>query len=85
MCPLRCGNSAWRCFYLTLLVSFVCVFQVWHFYLGEPMTVLEIDPGNGVLTKTVLGADVLAGQKVQHVVRAGVWFGAFPNAGTDYR
>mmetsp|Transcript_22813 Transcript_22813/g.50032 ORF Transcript_22813/g.50032 Transcript_22813/m.50032 type:complete len:219 (-) Transcript_22813:318-974(-) len=58
--------------------------EVWHFYLGEPMTVLEIDPATGALTKTTLGADVLSGQKVQHVVRAGVWFGAFPQPGTAY-
>jgi len=50
----------------------------WHFYLGSPMTVLEISP-EGTLTKTTLGQDVLAGQSVQHVVKKGTWFGSYPN------
>ena len=51
--------------------------QVWHFYLGGPMTVVELggpgaEPGGGART-TTLGSDVLssAPMVVQHVVRAG--------------
>ena len=58
--------------------------EVWHFYLGNPMTVLEIDGDSGALTKTVLGQDVLAGQMVQHVVKAGTWFGSYPNDGAAF-
>lgn len=55
----------------------------WHFYLGGPMTVVQISP-EGKVEKIVLGQDVLNGQKVQHVVPAGYWFGAYPNPGTEY-
>ena len=54
----------------------------WHFYLGSPMTVLEISP-DGELRKTILGSDVLAGQSVQHVVPKGQWFGSYPNENTE--
>ena len=57
--------------------------ECWHFYLGGPMAVIEIDKTGG-LTKTTLGRDVLNGEKVQHVVRAGVWFGSYPNEGSSY-
>lgn len=57
--------------------------EAWHFYLGGPMTVVQISP-DGKVEKIVLGQDILKGQKVQHVVPAGYWFGAYPNPGTDY-
>ena len=50
--------------------------EVWHFYLGEPLTVYELDGATGAETRTTLGADVLAGQRLQHVVPAGAWFGS---------
>jgi hypothetical protein len=50
--------------------------EVWHFYLGEPLTVYELDPSTGVEKRTLLGSDVLAGQALQHVVPAGAWFGS---------
>ena len=53
---------------------------MWHFYLGAPLTVYELDPRNGAEKRTVLGADVLAGQRLQHVVPAGAWFGSFLTA-----
>lgn len=57
--------------------------EVWHFYLGDPLTVVEID-STGKVIKTILGRDVLRGQKVQHVVMAGHWFGAYPNDGGTF-
>jgi predicted cupin superfamily sugar epimerase len=50
--------------------------EVWHFYLGEPLTVYELDPTTGVEKRTLLGSDVLTGQALQHVVPAGAWFGS---------
>ena len=47
------------------------------------MTVVEIST-DGTLTKTTLGQDVLQEQKVQHLVKAGTWFGSFPNKGTTF-
>jgi len=58
--------------------------EVWHFYLGGPMTVLELDPADGTLRKTVLGQDVMAGELVQYTVEAGTWFGSYPNPGSAF-
>lgn len=52
--------------------------EVWHFYAGDPLTVLEISDSSGAVKTTVLGSDLLAGETPQHVVPAGVWFGSFP-------
>jgi len=56
--------------------------EVWHFYLGGPMTVVELV--DGAAKCTTLGHDVLDGQLVQYTVKAGTWFGSFPNAGSAY-
>ena len=57
--------------------------EVFHFYLGGPLTIVQISP-QGVLEAFVLGQDLLNGQKLQHVVPGGYWFGAIPNPGTPY-
>lgn len=57
--------------------------EAWHFYLGDPLVVVEIGP-NGTTRETTLGSDVLAGQHVQHVVPAGHWFGAYPATGSRF-
>jgi predicted cupin superfamily sugar epimerase len=49
--------------------------EVWHFYTGDPLLVVEIDPA-GQLKTTRLGGDPAAGAVYQHVVPAGCWFGA---------
>jgi len=51
--------------------------ETWHFYLGEPLTVFELDP-NGVIKQTVLGSDLRAGQTLQYTVPPFVWFGSYP-------
>ena len=48
------------------------------------MTVLELDPKDGSLTETILGQNVLDGELVQYTVKAGVWFGSFPNPGSQF-
>ena len=46
--------------------------EVWHFYRGDPMRlVLLRDDGSS--DDVVMGSDVLAGQRVQFVIPAGVW------------
>ena len=61
--------------------------EVWHFYSGSPMTVVELREG-GSMVKTVLGnstRDLLSGDMVvQHCVRAGTWFGSYGNEGGEY-
>ncbi|RYZ57507.1 MAG: cupin domain-containing protein, partial [Proteobacteria bacterium] len=57
--------------------------EVWHFYQGGPIRILEIDSA-GFLKETLLGADPSKGEVFQHVVPAGVWFASAPIEGTDY-
>lgn len=42
--------------------------ELWHFYLGGPMTIIEASKEDGV-KKTVLGSDVLNGELVQYNVK----------------
>lgn len=56
--------------------------ELWHFYLGGPLLVVELKEGKAV--ETILGQDFLAGQKLQHVVKAGTWFAALPAPGTAF-
>ena len=58
--------------------------EMWHYYLGGPITIVEIFPSGGGVKQTVLGPDFRSGQVVQYVVPAGVWFGSFPNPGTSF-
>lgn len=51
--------------------------ELWHFYLGSPLIVVEITP-KGELIETILGHDILQGQQVQYNVKAGHWFGSYP-------
>ena len=58
--------------------------EVWHFYLGGSMTVVELDDATKSAKLTVLGHDILGGEVVQYVVRAGTWFGSYSNEGSAY-
>jgi hypothetical protein len=51
--------------------------EMWHYYGGDPLEMLILHP-NGSSEVVVLGADVLAGQKLQYVVPRGSWQGARP-------
>lgn len=48
--------------------------EVFHFYLGDPVEMLQLYPAGGSAVFT-LGPDLQAGQNVQLVVPAGVWQG----------
>lgn len=54
--------------------------EVWHFYLGDPLKMLLLDP-DGTSRTVVLGPDVLGGQYVQFTVPAGTWMGVHVVAG----
>jgi predicted cupin superfamily sugar epimerase len=54
--------------------------EIFHFYLGDPVEMLQLFP-DGRTEILVLGADLQAGQKPQHVVPAGVWQGSSLLAG----
>jgi predicted cupin superfamily sugar epimerase len=48
--------------------------EIFHFYLGDPVEMLQLYPGGGSAVFT-LGPDLQAGQHVQLVVPAGIWQG----------
>lgn len=56
--------------------------EVWHFYLGGTLEVIELTPNGPRITR--LGQDLARGETVQHVVRAGTWFGARPAPGSEF-
>lgn len=47
--------------------------ELWHFYGGDPLTVVEADPKTGSVLETTIGREVAM---PFHAVRAGKWFGA---------
>jgi len=49
--------------------------EVWHFYEGDALEVVEIDL-NGKLIKTQVGRGLKNGQTYQYMVKAGHWFGS---------
>ncbi len=53
--------------------------ELWHFYSGGPLIVVELDPASGRAHRTALG-----GRRFQYVVKAGTWFGACLGPGADY-
>lgn len=50
--------------------------ELFHFYLGDPVEMLQLLPGGRDSAVIVLGADLAAGQHVQLTVPAGVWQGS---------
>jgi predicted cupin superfamily sugar epimerase len=57
--------------------------EMWHFYLGGPLRIVEIDPA-GRLHETTLGHDIHEGQSLTHVVRAGNWFASHPAPESEF-
>ena len=49
--------------------------EIWYFHDGQTLEIIELD-SNGNETITRLGKDLLNGEVLQHVVPAGIWFGA---------
>jgi predicted cupin superfamily sugar epimerase len=50
--------------------------EVFHFYHGDPVEMLQLDPQSGQGCIITLGVDLLAGQRPQVVVPGGVWQGS---------
>jgi predicted cupin superfamily sugar epimerase len=57
--------------------------EIFHFYLGDPVTMLQLHP-DGCSETVTLGQDILAGQELQVVVRRGTWQGSFLNEGGEF-
>lgn len=58
--------------------------ELWHWYGGNPITIVELVGGAQPLRVTELGDNLLGGQVPQHAVPPGVWFGAFARGDTGY-
>jgi len=57
--------------------------EVFHFYLGGPVRMLQLFPG-GEAREVVLGQDLVAGQRPQVVVPAGIWQGSRLEPGAPF-
>ncbi len=57
--------------------------EIWHFYLGGSLTLVQIFEA-GKIEKMVLGPNIEANEKVQHVIQANCWFCAYPNPESPY-
>lgn len=49
--------------------------EVYHFYGGDPVIFTELLP-DGSSKQTIFGSDIVAGQQVQYVAKAGNWQGS---------
>ena len=47
--------------------------EMWHFYDGDPLLIHMID-NMGTYSKQLIGKDIKNGEKLQFVVKGGVWF-----------
>ena len=57
--------------------------EMFHFYLGNPVTMLQLHP-DGSSEIITLGHDILNEQKVQVLVPKGTWQGAFVQPGGKF-
>jgi hypothetical protein len=57
--------------------------EVFHFYLGGPVTMLLLHPDGSSETRQ-LGTDLVAGQRPVSTVPRQSWFGLFLNEGGEY-
>jgi len=57
--------------------------EVFHFYLGDPVTMLLLYP-DGKSAVITLGPDIACGQRVQQVVAGRVWQGALLKPGAEF-
>lgn len=57
--------------------------EIFHFYTGDPVEMLELAPDGSSRTIT-LGPDIRNGMKYQHMVKGGIWQGARLIAGGEY-
>ena len=48
--------------------------EFFHFYLGDPVEILQIDP-SGAFQKTILGPDLVKGHTLQWLIPGGHWQG----------
>ncbi|XP_004508010.1 uncharacterized protein [Cicer arietinum] len=52
--------------------------ETWHHYIGDPITVVELNEKDASVKFTCLGSDLTKDQTPQYTVPPNVWFGSFP-------
>lgn len=57
--------------------------EVYHFYYGDPVELVELLP-DGSFRTVILGTDIMNGQRLQYVVKAGSWQGSQLVTGGEY-
>ena len=57
--------------------------ETWHFYTGDALEVIEIDPF-GNLKCTLVGSDLSSDEMFQYTVPAGHWFASRVKEGGEY-
>ncbi len=57
--------------------------ETYHFYMGDPVELIELLP-NGECRTTILGQDILNGQKLQHTVMRGTYQASYIKPGGDW-
>ncbi len=57
--------------------------EIFHFYLGDPVTMLQLHP-DGYSQVVTLGQDIAQGQQLQVVVPSETWQGSFLNEGGEF-
>lgn len=57
--------------------------ETYHFYLGDPVELVELHP-NGECSTTILGQDIMNGQKVQHTIPRGTWQASYLREGGEW-
>jgi predicted cupin superfamily sugar epimerase len=57
--------------------------EIWYFHAGNALEIIERDE-HGIIHVTRLGPDFLNGEKLQHIVPAGRWFGARLPANSEF-
>lgn len=53
--------------------------ETWHFYLGEPITIVELNEKDGSVQLTCLGPNLMENEQPQYTVPPNIWFGSFPS------
>lgn len=77
---IRCASTA---IYFLLGVNDTSKFhriksdEVWHYYAGEALSIVELDNERKISKTTKLGPNLLNGEVLQYVVPANTWFGSF--------
>lgn len=52
--------------------------ETFHYYLGDPITVIELNERDGQVKLTTVGPNLLENQRPQYTVAPYAWFGSFP-------